>query len=181
MATGGDVTSMIDRLGGSLVNAVLGGLILWVGQTAVRHEGVLAGIDEKLASVDLQFTDVEKRYDSLKKWLELAVNELKDSNRNNFTMKDGDKLTNQVRQSDQAAVELERRFQERLAAIDLKIASLESQARGMQDVSALQQQVAYLRAEVAGATMAARQTQYAVPDRVVQGPPVFLPPVDNRR
>lgn len=181
MADGGDVTSMIDRLGGSLVNAVLGGLILWVGQTAVRHEGVLAGVDQKLTGVDQQFTDVEKRYDSLKRWLELAVNELKDSNRNNFTVKDGDKLTTQVRQSDQAAVELERRFQERLASLELKLAALESQTRGMQDVSVLQQQVAYLRAEVAGAATAARQMQYGTPERVAQGPPVFLPPIDNRR
>lgn len=111
MSTGGDVTSMVDRLGGSLINAVLGGLILWVGQTAVRHEGVLAGVDEKIAGAEQQFTDVEKRYDSLKRWLEIAVNELKDSNRNNFTVKDGDKLTAQVRQSDQSAIDLERRTQ----------------------------------------------------------------------
>ena len=55
------MTNTLDKLGGSLINAVLGGLILWVGQTAVRHEGVLAGVDEKLAGVNQQFTDVDKR------------------------------------------------------------------------------------------------------------------------
>ena len=49
------MASSLDRLGSSLINAVLGGLILWVGQTTVRHAGVLAGV---LGLAGLKLLDV---------------------------------------------------------------------------------------------------------------------------
>ena len=82
------------------INAILGGLILWVGQTTVRHEGVLAGVDEKIVAINQQFDDVEKRQESMRKWLENVVNDMKDNNRSQFTLKDGDKLVAQVRQAE---------------------------------------------------------------------------------
>ena len=60
------MSSTMDRIGGSLINAILGGLILWVGQTTVRHAGVLAGVDEKFAGINEQFVDVDRRQEDLK-------------------------------------------------------------------------------------------------------------------
>jgi hypothetical protein len=179
MAAGDDMSNMVDRLGGSLINAVLGGLILWVGQTAVRHEGVLAGVDEKMLAISQQFVDVDKRHESMRKWLESVVNDMKDSNRAQFTLKDGDKLVAQVRHSEQVTSDLERRIADRLSALEIKLASLETQHRGTQDVAALQLQVAQLRGEVANACAVAQQVQYSSAGRVANGSPMFLPPVSR--
>jgi septal ring factor EnvC (AmiA/AmiB activator) len=175
------MSNTLDKLGGSLINAVLGGLILWVGQTTVRHEGVLAGVDEKLAAVNQQFTDVDKRQEGMRKWLENVVNEMKDNNRLQFTLKDGDKLVAQVRHAEQFATEFERRMVERIAALETKLASLEVQHRGSQEVAALQLQVAQLRGELIHASAVAQESQWQSSERVARGTPVFLPPVDSRR
>jgi chromosome segregation ATPase len=175
------MTNTLDKLGGSLINAVLGGLILWVGQTTVRHEGVLAGLDEKLAGVDQQFAEVDKRHESVKKWLENVVSSMKDSNRDQFTLKEGDKLVSQVRHAEQFASELERRLVERVAALETRLASLEVQHRGSQEVTALQMQVTQLRGELAQAAAIAQEVQYQTGARVARGTPVFLPPVSNTR
>jgi len=180
MPAGDDMSNTIDRIGGSLINAILGALILWVGQTTFRHAGLLAGVDEKLVGVKEQFDDVDKRHESMRKWLENVVNDMKDSTRTQFTLKDGDKLVNQVRQSEMFVGDLERRLNERLAALDVKLTTLETQHRGSQDVTAMQMEVAQLRNELARAAFA-QQIQYQSDDRFARGTPVFLPPVDNRR
>ncbi len=180
MASGDEVSNTIGKLGNSVINAVLGGLILWVGQTAVRHEGVLAGVDEKIAAVDLQFVDVDKRQESMRKWLENVVSDMKDNNRAQFTLKDGDKLVAQVRQAEVSATDMERRFIERLNALEVKLTTLETNHRGSQEVTALQMEVTQLRNELARSAFA-QQVQYQSDDRVARGAPVFLPPVDNRR
>jgi hypothetical protein len=179
MASGNNMASTLDRLGGSLINAVLGGLILWVGQTTVRHTGVLAGVDEKLAAVNQQFVDVDKRQEGMRKWLENVVNDMKDSSRAQFTLKDGDKLVGQVRQAELSAAELERRLAERLATVEIKLAALETRHYEGQQVAALQIEVAQLRAELGRAALA-QLPQYQSSERVA-GTPVFLPPVDGRR
>jgi hypothetical protein len=184
MASGDDMSSTLGRLGNGLVNAILGGLILWVGQTAVRHEGVLAGVDEKIASIDEQiiqrFSDVDKRHESMRKWLENVVNDIKDSNRSQFTLKDGDKLVAQVRQAELSANELERRFIERLSALELKLSAIDATHRESREITALQMEVAQLRHELSRA-VAAQQVQYPADERFARGTPVFLPPVDHRR
>jgi hypothetical protein len=181
MLEGNEMSNTLDRLGGSLINAVLGGLILWVGQTAVRHEGVLAGVDEKMASIDQQFTDVEKRHEGLRKWLENVVNDMKDNNRAQFTLKDGDKLVAQVRHSEQFAAELERRILERLSDLEIKLTALETKYRGSNEVAALQMQVAQLRGEVASAAAVVPQAYVPITQRVAHDAPMYLPPVDSRR
>lgn len=180
MATEDQMSTTLGKLGNNLINAVLGGLILWVGQTAIRHEGVLAGMDETIASVDHMFDDVEKRHESLRKWLESVVNDMKDNSRAQFTAKDGDKLVTQVRQAELAAGELERKFIERLGLVEQKLAVLESSHRGSQELAALQIEVTHLRNELARAAMA-QQMQYQSDERTARGVPVFLPPVDSRR
>ncbi len=142
------MASTLDRLGSSLINAVLGGLILWVGQTTVRHAGELVGVDEKLVAINQQFVDVDKRQESMRKWLENVVNDMKDNNRAQFTLKDGDKLVGQVRQAELSAAELERRLAERLATVEIKLTALETRHNEGQQVAALQIEVAQLRAEL---------------------------------
>jgi hypothetical protein len=180
MASSDDMSNTLGRLGNGLINAILGGLILWVGQTAVRHEGVLAGVDEKIAAVDQQFVEVEKRQESMRKWLEAVVNDMKDSNRMQFTLKDGDKLVAQVRQAEQSAAELERRFADRIAALELKLTQFEATHRESREIAALQMEVAQLRSELTRAAVA-QQMQYQSDERFARGAPVFLPPVDTRR
>ena len=74
---------------------------MWVGQTTFRHAGVLAGVDEKFVGVKQQFVEVDKHQDDLKKWVEKVVTDMKDNDRSQFTLKDGDKLVAQVRQAEQ--------------------------------------------------------------------------------
>jgi hypothetical protein len=180
MAADDDMSNTLGKLGNNLINAILGGLILWVGQTAIRHEGTLAGVDEKMAAVSHQFEDVDKRQEAMRKWLESVVNDIKDSNRSRFTLKDGDKLVAQVRQAEMAAVDLERRFAERLNALDVRLAALQTSQQGGQEVAALQIEVAQLRTELTRAAIA-QQVQYPSSERVARDAPVFLPPVDSRR
>src|SRR3954466_13988893 len=121
MATGEEMHSTLDRLGSSLTSAVLGALILWVGQTTFRHAGILAGIDEKIVAINKQFVTVDQRQEGMRKWLENMVNDIKDSNRSQFTQTDGDKLAGKVREAEQSSVDLERRFADRISALDVKL------------------------------------------------------------
>jgi hypothetical protein len=180
MASGEDMTVTINRLAGGLINVVLGALILWVGQTTFRHAGILAGVDEKLNGVDHQFEDVEKRQEGIKTWLMNAIAEMKDSSRAQFTAKDGDKLVAQVRLAEQFTADLERRFVERINALDLKLATLATQHNGSQEVSTLKMEIAQLRSDLTRAALA-QEVQYQSGDRFARGTPVFLPPVENRR
>jgi hypothetical protein len=180
MSTDDGMSNTLGKLGNNLVNAILGGLILWVGQTAIRHEGTLAGVDEKIVAVDHKFDDVEKRQESMRKWLENVVSDIKDSNRSQFKLEDGDKLTAQVRQAELSAAELERRFLERLNTLEVRLAAIVTSQQGSQEVAALQMEVAQLRNELARAAFA-QQVQYQTDERVARGAPVFLPPVDSRR
>jgi hypothetical protein len=181
MPAGDDMSDKLDRLGGSLINAILGALILWVGQTTFRHAGVLAGVDEKLVAVKEQFDQVEKRHEGIRKWLESAVNDMKDNARTQFTLKDGDKLVTQVRQSELAAGELERRFAERLSALDLRLTALEARQSDSQVVASLHAEVVQLRHDLSHVAAYAQQAQLPYDERFARGAPVFLPPVSNRR
>jgi hypothetical protein len=180
MATGEEVNSTLDRLGSSLTSAILGALILWVGQTTFRHAGVLAGIDEKIVAINKQFTVVDQRQEGLRKWLESAVGDFKDHNRAEFTHADGEKLAIQLRQAEQASTELERRLAERLAALDLKLTALETSHRDSQEVTTLKMEISQLRGDLTRAAVA-QEAQSLSGDRFARGTPVFLPPVESRR
>src|SRR3954451_15149260 len=108
MATDEGMNNTWDRLGSSLTSAILGALILWVGQTTFRHAGILASMDEKIVAINKQFSVVDQRQESMRKWLENMVSDIKDSSRSQFTQADGDKLASQVREAEQFSTELER-------------------------------------------------------------------------
>jgi hypothetical protein len=179
MATADEMHSTLDRLGSSLTSAILGALILWVGQTTFRHAGILAGIDEKIVAINRQFTAVDQRQEGMRKWLENMVTDIKDRNRSQFTQSDGDKLATLVRHTEQAAADLERRFAERLAALDLKLTALETSHRDSQETAALKMEITQLRGDLNRAV--AQEVQSQSGERFARGNPVFLPPVENRR
>jgi hypothetical protein len=170
----------LDRLGSSLTSAILGALILWVGQTTFRHAGILAGVDEKIVAINKQFAAVDQRQEGLRRWLENMVNDIKDHNRSEFTQSDGDKLVYQVRQAEQAATELERRFAERIGALDVKLTALETDHRDSKEAAALRMELAQLRGDITRAAIA-QEVQYQSGERFARGNPVFLPPVESRR
>lgn len=180
MATGDEMHSTLDRLGSSLTSAILGALILWVGQTTFRHAGILAGIDEKIVAINKQFATVDQRQEGMRKWLENAVSDFKDHNRQEFTQAEGDKLAAMLRQVEQSSSDLERRFAERMAALDLKLTALETAHRDSQETVALKMEVTQLRGDLTRATVA-QEGQNPSGERFARGNPVFLPPVDNRR
>jgi hypothetical protein len=184
MAANEDMTTTINRLTGGVINAILGALILWVGQTTFRHAGILASVDEKLNTVQHQFEDVEKRQEGHKNWLQNAVTEMKDNSRAQFTAKDGDKLVAQVRQAEQFTADLERRVVERLGAIEVKLSTLETRQSESQEVATLKNEVWQLRNDLARAA-AVQESLYQQAaqsgERFARGTPVFLPPVDSRR
>src|SRR5262249_3875821 len=152
MSAADDGHSTLHRLSSSLTSAVLGALILWVGQTTFRHAGILASMDEKIIDINKQFTVVDQRQESLRKWLENMVSDIKDSSRSQFTQTDGARLADQLRQAEQSSTQLERRFAERLAALDVKLTALETEHRDSQQVAALKIEIAQLRGDLARAS-----------------------------
>jgi septal ring factor EnvC (AmiA/AmiB activator) len=172
----------IDKLGGSVMNLVLGALIVWVGQTTYQHAGILAGLGDKFTNVEDQFVAVDKRHEGLRKWLDSAVTDMKDSNRSHFTAKEGDKLVAQIRQVESAALDLERQFGHRLQDLELRLVALQATGQNAPQVAALQADVAQLRwAMTQGmAPPAAPAVQYQ-PVTTVSQQPVYLPPVNARR
>jgi len=170
----------LEKIGGSVINLVLGALLVWVGQTTFRHAGVLATVDEKFASIDDEFVAAEKRHESLRKWLENVVTEMKDNNRSQFTAKEGDKLVAQIRQVESAALELERQFAQRLQDLELRLVALQATGQNSQQVAALQAEVAQLRGAIMHVSAAPEAIQYQ-PTAAVSQQPVYLPPVSTRR
>ena len=102
-----------ERIAGSMINVILGALILWVGQTTYRHAGVLASLDQKFESVDQHFKTVEERYDGLRTWLDKVVNNIKDDSRLQFTTEDAAKLNDQLRKLDEYTYHVEQRIADR--------------------------------------------------------------------
>jgi predicted nuclease with TOPRIM domain len=169
----------LEKIGGSVMNLVLGALIVWVGQTTFQHAGILASVDQKFAAIDKQFQDDEKRHDSMRKWLENVVSDLKDSNRSQFTQKEGDQLIAQLRQVEGSAINLERKFADRLSELEVRLVALQESGQNTQEVAALAAEVTQLRFAISQGT-APPEVQYSTAQRVSQRP-VYLPPVGSGR
>jgi septal ring factor EnvC (AmiA/AmiB activator) len=181
LATMGDA---LEKLGGSVMNLVLGALIVWVGQTTFQHAGILAGVDEKFTTIDKQFQEDDKRHESMRKWLETVVTDIKDSNRSQFTAKEGDKLISQIRQVEGAALELERQFGRRLQDLELQLVALQATGQNAPQVAALQAELAQLRYAITKTATSYTQSQYQGSQpgpATVSQQPVYLPPVTSRR
>ncbi len=175
---------VIEKLGGSVMNLILGALIVWVGQTTYQHAGILAGLNDKFANIEDNFAAVDKRYEGMRKWLENVVTEMKDTNRLQFTAKEGDKVVAQIRKVEDSNVEMERKLTERLNALEVKIAALQTYRENSQQVATLEAEVAQLRFAMTQAvgpqSTAPAEVAYQTGQRVSQRP-VYLPPVGAER
>ncbi|HEX5471079.1 MAG TPA: hypothetical protein VFW73_04295 [Lacipirellulaceae bacterium] len=180
MMANNDSSNTLDRLGSSLTSAILGGLILWIGQTTFRHAGILASMDEKIVAINKQFSVVDQRQESMRKWLESVVGDIRDRNSSQFTQADGEKLATQVRLAEQSSVELERRFADRLSALDVKLAAIETERRDSKEVASLKMEIAQLRSDLNRACVA-RDAQSPSGERYARETPAFLPPIETRR
>jgi septal ring factor EnvC (AmiA/AmiB activator) len=171
---------VLEKLSGSVINLILGALIVWVGQTTYQHAGVLAGLDGKFANIEDNFAAVDKRNEGMRKWLENVVTEMKDTNRLQFTAKEGDKVVAQIRKVEDSTYDLERKLSERLNALEVKIAALEMCRENSQQVASLQAEVAQLRFVMTQSALPPAEVSYQPAQRLSQRP-VYLPPVGSPR
>jgi len=139
----------IDRVGGSLVNVILGALILWVGQTTFRHAGLLASNNERFDSVGHQLKAVDERHESLRLRMEQVVSQTTERTRSRFTREDGEKVALRIREVDQQQGAFEREMMERLTSVQLKIIALETRDTSDREVALLRAEVERLRTIIA--------------------------------
>lgn len=170
----------IEKLGGSIMNLVLGALIVWVGQTTFQHAGILATVNEKFDNVDQQFVDVEKRHESLKKALDLATADMKELIHLQFTAKEGEKLNTQLRAVERIASKQEQDLAQRIGDLEVRLATLQAYGQSFQQLSALQAEVTQLRIAMAQTAGMTQDLRYQ-PATSVSQQPVYLPPTNSRR
>lgn len=170
------MTRRAERAGGSLINIILGALILWVGQTTFQHAGILATVDQKFAAIEQRFVDVDKRHDSTRNWLEKVVAGIKEVNHSRFTNKDGEKLEKLIEIVDDHALELERQFAQRIQTLELKLVALEAKSSGFHNESELRWEIAQLRGALRHATGDDFQETVSLAER-----PMSLPPISRQQ
>lgn len=165
----------IDRVSGGLVNAILGALILWVGQTTFRHAGQLASVSERFDGVGHQIDAVDKRHEALRAQVENVVGHVSDKTRSRFTREDGDKMEYRLKEISDAQNAFERTMLERLTSVQLKIIALETRDTSSHEVAMLRSEVDRLRSYLAGRQNV--DTRYAQPlTSSASAIPVHLPP-----
>lgn len=162
----------LELISGGLMNIVLGALILWVGQTTFQHAGQLASVDEKFLAFDQQFEGVDKRSESLRRWLEKK-----------FSTEDAGKLVEDIRRVDTVLTRVERRLTDRLTDVEVKLSAVETRDMDGHQLAALQGEIAQLRAALGHQSQyyGSSDGSYQPAASVAQGTPVFLPPTGIRR
>jgi hypothetical protein len=170
----------IDRVGGSLVNVILGALILWVGQTTFRHAGLLASNNERFDSVGLQLNAVDERHERLRMRLEQVFSQTNERTRSRFTREDGDKLGLRIREVDDQQATLERQILDRLTSIQLKIIALETRDFSDREVAMLRAEVERLRTYIAHRPASVPAGYPASVASRADDAPVHLPPTTRR-
>ncbi|MEM6798690.1 MAG: hypothetical protein AAF589_04180 [Planctomycetota bacterium] len=155
-----------DKLGGGLVNLVLGALILWVGQTTFRHAGMLAGIDQK-------YNAVESHHENLRARLDEHITELNERTRSRFTREDADKLRQQLTDMMLQVDSLERRMVERVTALQLKVIALETQRQDRGELARVNLELAQIRRQLQPASAASQWRGDGV--GVARAQPAYLP------
>lgn len=128
-----------EKLGGSLVNVVLGALILWVAQATFQHSGELAGIDQKFDSLQTQQDNVRERLDGL-------MHDVSERTRSRFTAEDGDKLESRINQTHDVLATVERRLSERVTELQLKTIALQTQGVDRRELNRLRTDLERLHA-----------------------------------
>ena len=171
----------VDRIGGSLVNVILGALILWVGQTTFRHAGLLASVNERFDSVGHQFNAVDGRHESLRRRLEQVTAETTERTRSRFTREDGEKMMARIEELQVLQNSVERQLTDRVTGLQLKLIALETNGNNSQEVARLRAEVQALRQQ-AGRGVTAFDPPYVGTASGTAGmAPVQLPPVARRQ
>ena len=76
-------------VGNGLIQLVLGALILWVGQTTFEHAGMLAGIQNQVASLTEHDDKLSIQYNG-------ALQQLSERTKSRFTREDAEKLNQKL-------------------------------------------------------------------------------------
>lgn len=148
-----------EKLGGSLINVVLGALILWVAQTTFQHSGELAGTDQKYENLQAQYESQRNRLDTL-------MNTLQDRTRSRFTREDGDKLAGRIEDTSELVNSLERRLVETVTELRLQVIALQTGGAGQRELGRLRTDVERLHASLypttaSGPVSVGRRTEVA--------------------
>lgn len=131
----------LEKLGGGFVNAILGGLILWIAQTTFHQSGQLASMDES-------FSGVAAQHDNLRGRLDSVMDDLSERTRSRFTGEDGDKLSGEIDRLATLLANLERRTSERVTSLQLKVIALESQGVDQRQLGRLRTDMERLQASL---------------------------------
>lgn len=137
-----------EKIGGGLVNLVLGALILWVAQTTFHHSGELAAVDQKFDSVMVQTDNVRSRLDHV-------MDEVSSRTQARFTSEDGEKLASEINRIANTVNVLERRLVDRMSELHLKVIALETQSIDHHEVVQLRTDLERMQASF-GATLGTR-------------------------
>lgn len=180
----------LERFGLGLVNILLGALVLWIGQMTFHHAGLLASSDQKFAGMEERFNTLLTQYEGLRGRIDQVQSDADERTRLEFTREDAEKLISQIRDIDEFAEKLERRILERLAALQIKIVTLETHGRDAQEAAALRYEVAQLR-HALQAPVVQSEPPLDQPEKLPQEPrritvatataPHYLPPVEAQR
>lgn len=130
-----------EKLGGSLINVVLGALILWVAQTTFQHSGELAGTDQKYENLQTQHDTVRDRLDAL-------MHTLNDRTRSRFTREDGERLAARIEDTSDLMNTLERRIGESVTDLRLQVIALQTGGAGQRELGRLRTDVERLHASL---------------------------------
>jgi len=137
--------TFMDEFGGSLVNLLLGAMLLWIGQTTFEHAGQLAGIRQQISAGD-------SRHDALRQRCDDVVSAVNDRTKSRFTAEDGEKLSRRLNQVEIAQDIFKDKIHERFGALRVQVSALEVQLRtaiGSRPEAPDQNRWAALNAEVA--------------------------------
>ena len=170
----------MDRVGGSLVNVILGALILWVGQTTFRHAGQLASINERFDGVGYQMKAIDDRHESVRLRLEQVVAQIGERTRSRFTREDAEKISAWIKDIDNQLGTFEREMLERLNHVQLKIIALETRDASAQEVAMLRAEVERLRASFPQRPLSTLTSQVNPVSSNAGGGPIHLPPTTRR-
>ena len=110
--------AFMDEFGGSLVNLILGGMLLWIGQTTFEHNGELAGFHQQLNAIN-------KRHDMLSERYNRMIDSVNNRTRSRFTREDGDKLSQRIKSVELSELSMRERIQDRLGDLRVQVSALE--------------------------------------------------------
>ena len=111
---------LLEEFGGTVVNVLLGGLLLWVGQTTFEHNGELAGMEQRFESVNHRHHMLLSRYDRI-------VESVNAKTHARFTADDGDKLADRIDSVQLSTQALRELVQDRLTELRVQVSALEVQ------------------------------------------------------